>query len=85
MISYIIFGCNAKPRKYDYQYKYPTNNFFKLRKCYFLLMEILVYYAIILPFMEGSDNIIVNCLFNMIIVLAILLFLLNKTKIKKKV
>jgi len=35
--------------------------------------------------MEGSDNNnIVNCLFNMILVLAILLFILNKTKIKKE-
>ena len=50
----------------------------------FLLIIIFVYYTITLSFIEGSDNNIVNCLFNMILVLAILLFILNKTKIKKE-
>ena len=49
-----------------------------------ILMSIFIYYAITLSFMEGSDNNIVNCLFNMILVLAILLFIINKTKIKKE-
>ena len=47
-------------------------------------MAILAYNAITISFIETSDSNMVNCLFNMIFVLVILLFLLNETKIKKE-
>ena len=50
----------------------------------FLLIAIFVYYAITLSLLDGSNNKIVNCLFNMILILAILLFIFNKKKIKKE-
>ena len=50
----------------------------------FLLMTAFIYYAISLSYSEGSNNHIVTCLFNMILILAVLLFILNKAKIKKE-
>lgn len=47
-------------------------------------MAVFTYYAISLTLSEESNNHIVNCLFNMILILAILLFIFNKTKIKKE-
>ena len=50
----------------------------------FLLMAVFIYYAISLSSSEGSNNHIVTCLFNKILILAVLLFILNKEKIKKE-
>ena len=50
----------------------------------FLLMTAFIYYAISLSYSERSNNHIVTCLFNMILILAVLLFILNKAKIKKE-
>ena len=50
----------------------------------FLLMVVFIYYAISLSSSEGINNHIVKCLFNKILILAVLLFILNKEKIKKE-
>ena len=50
----------------------------------FLLMTAFIYYAISLSYSEGSNNHIVTCLFYMILILGVLLFILNKEKIKKE-